>query len=141
MRRGMKRKDFIKLAGIRIREAGTLIGKKRYDGAYYLCGYAVECGLKACIAKQTKTCDFPDKDTVNQSYTHSLTQLVKIAGLEQELENNSHRSRKFDANWTVTKDWSENSRYEEHTDKEARDLYEAISDKKDGVLKWIQRFW
>ena len=38
-------------------------------GAYYLMGYAVECALKACIAKQTKRYDFPPKpSSVNAIY-------------------------------------------------------------------------
>lgn len=32
-----------------------------YDGAYYLSGYAVEWALKACIAKNVKRYDFPDR--------------------------------------------------------------------------------
>src|SRR5919106_3680906 len=40
------------------------------SGAYYLAGYAVECGLKACIAKQVRRHEFPDRTTVNQSHTH-----------------------------------------------------------------------
>jgi len=32
-----------------------------FDGAYYLAGYAVECALKACIAKGTQRFEFPDK--------------------------------------------------------------------------------
>src|SRR5690242_7885063 len=46
--------DFKKLAEIRMAEARTLLKARHYDGAYYLAGYAVECALKACIAKRTK---------------------------------------------------------------------------------------
>jgi hypothetical protein len=47
------------------------------DGAYYLAGYAVECALKACIAKETKRYEFPDKKRVDSSYSHNLDLLVK----------------------------------------------------------------
>jgi HEPN domain-containing protein len=137
----MKRKDFIRLAKTRISEADVLIRNRKYDGAYYLCGYAVECGLKACIAKHTERSDFPDKETVNQSYTHDLSTLIRIAGLGTELEKNSNRSKKFETNWTVTKDWSESSRYERQSEKKVEDFYRAITDQKDGVFKWIQHFW
>ena len=68
----MKRSDFQKLAEIRIAEAEILLKAKKYDGAYYLAGYAVECALKACVAKRTARYDYPDKDLANQCYTHKL---------------------------------------------------------------------
>jgi len=37
-----------------------------FDGAYYLAGYAVECAIKACIAKGTRRYEFPDKRKVLQ---------------------------------------------------------------------------
>ena len=68
----MNRKELQTLAKIRIKEAEVLLNNnlnnKRYDGAYYLCGYGVECALKACIAKNTKRYEFPDKQTVLDSY-------------------------------------------------------------------------
>jgi len=69
----MNRHDLRELALIRLREARVLLKNGNYEGAYYLCGYVVECGLKACIAKQTRRYDFPDKKTVDESYTHDLT--------------------------------------------------------------------
>ena len=66
-----------------------LLREKRYDGSYYLCGYAVECALKACIAKATQRSEFPDLDKVKASYTHDLTVLVKKAGLKSILETES----------------------------------------------------
>ena len=82
----MNRKDFQNLALIRLKEAKVLLKNGRYEGAYYLCGYAVECGLKACIARKTKRHEFPDKNTVNASYTHILSDLVKIAQLSKSLK-------------------------------------------------------
>ena len=35
-----------------------------WDAAYYMIGYCVECALKACIAKQIRRFDFPDKKLV-----------------------------------------------------------------------------
>jgi len=46
-----------------------------------MAGYAVECALKACIAKQTKRYDFPDKKRVRDVFTHNLETLVKVAEL------------------------------------------------------------
>ena len=72
----MNRKDLQDLSKLRLKEAKILIDNGSYDGAYYLCGYSVECALKACIAKNTKKFDFPDKKSIEQSFTHELTKLV-----------------------------------------------------------------
>ncbi len=57
----MNRADFHKLTEIRMKEAKVLLDRKCYERAYYLAGYAVECALKACIAKRTLAYDFPPK--------------------------------------------------------------------------------
>ena len=136
----MNRSDFQKMAKRRLKDAKTLLEQERYSGAYYLCGYVVECGLKACIAKQTKKFDFPPKAT-NQIYTHDLTMLVKSAGLKLTLNKDLMKKPKLQKNWSVVKDWNEISRYEPHTSKEAKSLYNAISHKTHGVLQWISQYW
>ena len=41
-----------------------------YAGSYYLSGYAVECGLKAVIAKLQGRNEFPDKRLANECNAH-----------------------------------------------------------------------
>jgi HEPN domain-containing protein len=82
----VNRNDLKQMALVRLREARALFQGGNYDGAYYLSGYAIECALKACIAKKTKRYDFPDKRRANDSYTHSLTQLVRVAELQSDLD-------------------------------------------------------
>lgn len=82
----MNRQDLQGLARSRIAEARFLLRGGLHSGAYYLAGYAVECGLKACIAKKTRRFDFPDKKAVDSSYVHDLEKLVGVAGLTQELQ-------------------------------------------------------
>src|SRR5258706_177764 len=43
----MNRFDLQKMAEERIADAAALLDAKRFQAAYYLCGYAVECALKA----------------------------------------------------------------------------------------------
>lgn len=57
----MDRKGLQELSNVRLKEAKALLKVGMADGAYYLAGYAVECALKACIAKETRRYDFPDK--------------------------------------------------------------------------------
>jgi hypothetical protein len=66
------RRDFKALADLRAEEAGILLAERKTQGAYYLAGYAVECALKACIAKKTKRFEFPPKKAyVEKAYSHS----------------------------------------------------------------------
>ncbi len=137
----MNRSDLQDLALIRCKEAQVLLENGNYEGSYYLCGYVVECGLKACIAKQTRLHDFPDKKAVNASYSHNLKDLVKIASLGPTLDDELESDPDFADNWNTVKDWSEKSRYEKHTYNEAQDLYSSIADAKQGVLQWLQQYW
>src|SRR5437764_14458781 len=102
----MDRADLQRLTRIRLQEAKVLFDNRRYEGAYYLLGYAVECAFKACIAKQTKRYDFPDRKFVNDIYTHDLNKLLSVSGLEQEHRRESQRNPSFELNWTIVKDWS-----------------------------------
>jgi hypothetical protein len=139
----MNRADFQKLSGLRVREAKTLLDGKHYEGAYYIAGYAVECALKACIARKTKRYDFPlNEKAVREIYTHELEKLVKAADLGAALRAEEDTDIQFRSNWGVVKGWNERARYETGTDeKRARDLYFAITDKKHGVLAWLKRYW
>lgn len=113
-----------------------------YTGAYYLAGYAVECALKACIAKQTKRYDFPDKDRVNRSYVHKLEDLLKLAGLEADWKSKTTSNSTFLYYWQVVKDWNEDVRYRPVVSQAAaNDLYTAITNRQNGVLPWLRKYW
>ena len=138
----MNRSDFQKLAKIRLEDAEALLQQGRYSGAYYLCGYIVECGLKACIAKKTRKFDFPpDRKVIDAVYIHDLTKLIKSAGLEVTFNKDLKKDEKLASYWSVLKDWTELSRYEEYDQQKAKDIYQAIADKKHRVLQWLSRRW
>jgi HEPN domain-containing protein len=121
----MNRADFQRLAELRIREAKILLDSKQHEGAYYLAGYAVECALKACIAKKTKRYDFPaNEKTVREFYTHELEKLLKGADLGAALKSKEDSDVQFKLSWAAVKGWKEQARYEPEIDeKRARDLY------------------
>ncbi len=137
----MNRSQLQELSRIRLREAKALLDAGHPSGAYYLAGYAVECALKACIAKRTARHDFPDKKLAMDSYTHNLTKLVDLARLQTDLGRLSKATPKFWMNWAVVQEWSEVSRYETYSEPQARALYDAIADRTHGVHKWIKRYW
>lgn len=137
----MNRIDFQKIAELRLREAKALLTAGFPDGAYYLAGYAVECALKACIAKRTREHDFPEK-SANRYYTHDLEELLKLAKLEIEMEQTLHGNPALKANWLIVRNWSEESRYEStRAAKEASDLLTAVEAKSGGLLPWVQLHW
>ena len=137
----MTRVFFHKVSALRVREAGVLIAVGYYPGAYYLIGYSVECALKACVAKQVKQFDFPDRKLANEAFTHDLEKLIRVAGLAPEFDRDRKANPDLELNWATVKDWSEAVRYEVAiTEPQARDLYAACTGR-NGVLPWVKRRW
>ncbi len=137
----MNKNELERLADIRIKEAEILLQADCYHGAYYLAGYALECLLKACIAKQVKAFDFPDKKLANDSYTHDLSKLVVTAGLKLQLQQKERQDAVFKSNWKTVNDWSEEDRYDCDIEKEeAYDLFNAITDNTSGILLWLKNY-
>lgn len=137
----LTRHNLQELARIRLREARVLLRNGQHAGAYYLTGLAVECALKACIARKTRRYNFPNKKVVTESHTHDLTALLKVAGLEIALNREAKARREFSNNWNVVKDWKVESRYMLAGKRTARDLYAAVVGRRHGVIKWIRQNW
>ncbi len=137
----MTRRELQQLARARLRDAQVLLRARRFDGAYYLCGYVVECALKACIAKRTRRYEFPDREAVQRSWTHDPTQLLRAAGLQPALERDMRTDKALERYWGIVTGWKETSRYERRSPAEAQALYEAISDDQHGVFRWLQQHW
>ena len=137
----MNRSELQQLAKARIRDARALMRAGRWAGAYYLAGYAVECALKACIAKLMKSEEFPDRNFAEKCWTHDFEKLVTLAGLKDQRDADSQADADLSANWGTVKDWTESSRYARKTKREARVLFTAITRRKHGVLTWIKSRW
>ena len=138
----MNRTDFQKLSRIRVAEATVLLDNGHFLGAYYLLGYAVECALKACIAKQVRRYDFPERQLALDSYTHNLITLLKISGLQAQFDSDVKMDANLERNWTIVKDWSENNRYETVVPEDtARDFYRAVTGRSGGILPWLRKRW
>ena len=112
-----------------------------WDGAYYLAGYAVECAIKACIAKGTRRFDFPEKRKVESSYSHKLNDLIEVASLEKIRKTHADRDANFRESWEIVKSWSEQSRYKRHLPESAKEMLEAVGNKNHGVISWIKLHW
>ncbi len=136
----MNRADLQQLAATRLRESKVLLDAGEWSGSYYLCGYCVECALKAVVAAQVNQGDFPDKKLAEAVYTHDLVKLRGLAGLGEDVPH-GQLGPSQNVNWLVAKDWREQSRYETKSETEARSLYEAVSDPTEGVLPWLRTRW
>ncbi|MBZ0252339.1 MAG: HEPN domain-containing protein [Candidatus Methylomirabilis sp.] len=140
----MKRDELQRLAQERLKDAEALIGVGRFDGAYYLAGYAVECALKAAIAKRFRRHEVPTKALVDKFYQHDLGGLLRLA----DEENGGTLQRELEArlqlrlHWNTVKQWKPERRYSLGvSEAEARDFLRAVAARGDGVLAWLKRRW
>jgi len=138
----VNRADLQTLADARVADAEALLDARRYPAAYYMVGYAVECALKASVARQIREHDFPDKQLILDSYTHNLEQLLRISGVKAPFDSRIAADKAFEVNWTTVKDWNESTRYDMTIPEvKARDLFNAVTDAKAGVLTWLKTVW
>jgi hypothetical protein len=86
----LTRVNLQELAHLRLAEAHLLLDGRSFAGAYYLSGLALECALKACIARSSEQYDFPELKRAQDSWNHDLTKLLGTAGLNEE---NAKKSR------------------------------------------------
>ena len=137
----MTRSELQLLSRTRLREARLLFASGQFSGAYYLSGYVVECALKACIARSTARYEFPDKDRVQRSYSHKPAELIKVAGLVDELQAAIQLDGGLRASWTIVVNWSEQSRYAIWNRGDADAMMTAVASRKAGVFPWITQHW
>jgi len=95
-------------ATARLKDAEVLFNGRRYHGAYYLCGYAIELALKAKICKTLGWSTFPPVksfDNYRSFITHRLDVLLSFTGQDKKI-----RTRHM-ADWSIIVDWNPELRY------------------------------
>ena len=143
----MYRKDFQKLAEDRLADARVLFKARRFDAAFYLARYAVECALKAHTAKQGRHHQFPaTSEIIRDIYSYDFNKLLKVAGIAQTVDAAKEADVKLKRYWDgIVKDWSEKSRYNRNGKRvgknKAKDMIEAVEDPSHGVLKCLKTDW
>jgi len=99
-----------KIARARLKDADILMASGRYDGAIYMCGYAIELILKARICRTLKWQGYPSTNSEFQNFqsfrTHDLDVLLHLTGLEQTIKTN------FMAEWSAVAQWNPAARYQ-----------------------------
>src|SRR3954465_8308168 len=93
--------DLKALARGRLRDARVLYASGQYDGAAYLCGYAMEMALKARICKTLGWTGYPPgKAEDYRSFTvHKLEVLLKMSGYDYRVRT------RYQAEWSIVGGW------------------------------------
>jgi HEPN domain-containing protein len=138
---GQKRADLRANAQAKFDDALALFKNGRFSNSYYLAGYSVEIGLKACIAAQISNETIPDKALLKGVLSHEVQELVGLAGLRKELEDRENADPVFAANWGIVCEWTSDVRYEEVDATTAHHMIEAVGNPGSGVLGWIKKHW
>jgi len=103
-------RDLRAIARARLRDAQVLLKSKRFDGAFYLSGYAVELALKARICRTLKWPDFPASGREFERFrslrTHDLEVLLKFSGAEERVNAKAMNE------WSEVVKWSPEKRYQ-----------------------------
>ena len=142
----MTRADWQQIAEERLLAAQALLAAAQWSSAFYLAGYAVECGLKSCVvARIAKTPEVVFQEGGNKfsadCWTHDIPKLVKLADLEGNRKADIAANSILANYWGIASQWNEKSRYQTKTRAEAEGLYDAIADNANGVMKWIRIHW
>lgn len=132
------------ISNTRFKEVKVLFRNRLYDGAKYLSGYVVEAALKARICKILDA-DYPETGEISKSFlTHKFDTLVKLGGLQKTLDNELNSNVNFKTNWSLATSWTEAFRYEPigtSSQRDVQDIINALQDRNDGILTWIQKRW
>jgi HEPN domain-containing protein len=106
----IQRNELKKIARARLKDADILLASRRYDGAIYLCGYAIELALKARICRTLKWHGYPSTNSDFKKYqsfrTHDLDVLLHLTGLEIKIKTD------FLAEWSAVAQWNPAARYQ-----------------------------
>ena len=105
----LSRQDLRKIAKARLKDAEVLFTDGRYDGAVYLCGYAVEIAIKARICKHLRWAGFPESNKefskLQSLKTHDLEVLLSLSGIEAKVR--THHI----TDWSIVITWNAEDRY------------------------------
>lgn len=125
-------------------DARVLYRAARYDGAAYLCGYALELALKARICRHLKLAEYPPvtqrRELQNAFKSHDFQELKLLGGLGDWPKIEDVR---LQANWQMVARWKPEWRYQ-HSQVSRVDcaaIIRALSDSRAGILTWLKKNW
>ncbi len=101
----MKASDLKELAHEHLDDARALGDAKRFAGAMYLAGYAVECALKFQISRTLGWDDFPPSAEHRALKSHDLNFLLDYSGKLLEVKE------EYLDDWQIVEKWNPDMRY------------------------------
>lgn len=140
----MNQADWQQIAEEKLLAADALLAASQWPAAYYLAGYAIECGLKSCILVRlagSPEVIFESRRYSEKCWTHNINELVDLAGLRPDLDAATDADVELAANWGIVAAWDEATRYRTETQPKAQALYNAITNPVSGVMPWIRARW
>ncbi len=100
----LKPQNLQELAEERLADAQALYDAKRYGGAFYICGYAVEVALKKKICTMLDWDEYPTNGKLYASFkTHDLDVLLHLSGAEKKIA--------LSTEWSIVMKWDVEIRY------------------------------
>jgi HEPN domain-containing protein len=121
----MKKDEIEKIVQARVEDAQVLYESSRYDGSVYLCGYAIELGLKARICRTLQWDEYPTSGKYSSFKTHDLDVLLHLTGCEDKIK------LKHLADWSIVAQWNPEARYNpigSVQDSDAKDMLESTKE-------------
>jgi HEPN domain-containing protein len=137
----INKRDLETLSETRLADAEHLFQAGRFSAAYYIAGYAIELGIKACIAGVFQANVIPDKSFVAAVYSHKLNELLGLAGIKMQMQEDMKNDPALSAAWGIASKWNEASRYEMWDQFAAASMIHAVKDPTHGVLPWLKKHW
>lgn len=120
--------------------ASAMLAVRLWKQAYQHAGVAVECALKCYIMRKERLNRWPARNERRELYTHNLANLLEIAGLEDDFNEDlsSANPSNHAKAWMIIKDWDINMRYHipnAFPQAVAESAVEAISGME--LVKWL----
>ncbi len=101
--------DLEQIARSRLKEARILFRSRQYDGAAYLCGYAMELALKARACRHLRWHGLPESRDEYKSFqalrTHDLEALLELSGAAERIRTT------YLTQWSAVSTWNPEVRY------------------------------
>lgn len=119
------------LSNDRFEDAKALYKAGRYNGAFYICGYAVELGLKRKICETLGWEGYPSVEKefnkLKSFKTHELNILLSLSGVEKQIKEEVF------TDWSIVTSWNPELRYS--SQKQTEKITKSLLDSTDIVLK------
>jgi len=101
----MEKIQIDRIVEARLIDAEVLLNSKRFDGSVYLCGYAIELGLKRRICETLKWNEYPTSGKYSTFKTHDLDVLLHLSGIEDNIKIH------YLSEWSIVSQWNPEARY------------------------------